>query len=85
VNRTRRRALLDAHYQQMEGSACSCDECGSQIEESFIGTSLAVAGKIVCRSCALDLVDDTAARPTMEMPPISDAEAIAQLRLRSIA
>lgn len=85
MNRARRRALLDAHYQRVDGADCTCDECGSHIEESYIGTSLAVAGVIACRQCAIDAVDDTAARPTMEMPPISDAEAIAQLRLRSIA
>ena len=77
--RERRRALLDAHFMRMETDQVSCEHCGCDLEgECYEGTSIAVAGMVSCGSCAVDAADDQRARTTLEMEPLSTADASAE-------
>lgn len=79
--RDRRRQALDAHYVRLDGEFRSCDRCAEYQDDGVLyqGQSLATGGQTVCIGCARELIADTgdAARPTVEMAPLSgdDVEA----------
>lgn len=80
--RDARRAAFAAHWLRMTGSNCICDGCQCQLDgESFVGQSLATAGRIVCFECAREAVADAqSATPTIECKPVTNEHATAMLR-----